>query len=190
MKSIIFMITTMLSVGIYTHANADTKYEIEVDPATFALNGYSMHFRFFPDGHPKLRLGAGLYSLEFPDAIIDINDTNKNEGWNVNLDQGVGLFAEYFINSTHKGWFAGIQLAQQNFLISNDASGTQEQKFTNMLVMPYGGYRWSLDKNLYTQAWFGLGYTETVSGSTQLGSEEYDVDPTIPYGALHIGYSF
>lgn len=190
MKALKMVSISVLFAGIFTQAMADTKYEMEVDPATFALEGYSMHFRFFPDGHPNLRLGAGLYSLELPDAIIDINNQNKNQGWNVTLDQGVGFFAEYYINSSRKGWFMGMQLAQQNYLISNDASGAQQQKFTNMLVMPYGGYRWQLNKHLYTQAWFGLGYTETVSGSTQLDTKEYDVDPTVPYGALHIGYSF
>ncbi|MGH1539569.1 MAG: hypothetical protein ACRBHB_04045 [Arenicella sp.] len=187
--------TTVLSVilaGLLTQtaAIAKPRYEIEVDPSTFALDGYSLHVRMFPDSTSKWRLGVGVYSLEFPDAFVDINSENKNQGWNVDLDLGLGLFAEYYFSDNKHGLYAGAQLAYQKFNISNSQSGSEQQSFANALLMPYVGYRLPLSTHYYVQGWLGVGYSEKVSGETQLGTRHYDLDPLVGFGALHVGYSF
>ena len=185
-----FMTFTLISLLFQISAIADTEYEIEVDPSTYALNGYSLHVRIVPNNLPNWRLGAGIYSLEFPDVFTNMNSKNKDQGWNVDLDQGVGFFAEYYFKSTREGWLVGAQIAQQRFNITNENSGSEQEEFTNLLAMPYVGHRWPLGEHFYAQGWFGVGYTENISGETQLGNRNYDIDPVVLFGAVHIGYGF
>lgn len=68
------MITIAFAALLFQNtAIADTKYEVEIDPSTFALNGYAFHARILPESMPQWRLGAGIYSMEFPDIFIDMN---------------------------------------------------------------------------------------------------------------------
>jgi len=193
MKKIAFYSITLSSFLLQSAVFADaseTTYAIEIDPLTFALDGYSLHARVSPKNLPHWRFGAGIYSMEFPDVFVDMNSDNKNKGWQVELDQGIGLFTEYYLRNNREGWFVGAQLAQQEFSIQNDQTGSQQQQFKNLLLMPYTGYRWPLNNELYVQGWFGVGYTEKSSGNTQLGENNYDIDPLVPFGAIHVGYEF
>ena len=81
----------------------------------------------------------------------------------------------------------GNQIASQQFTVKLDELA---QTFSNVLIMPYGGYRWNLYQGLYVQGWGGAGYTTTVSGATDFADLNYDVAPIIPFGALHLGYEF
>ena len=136
-------------------------------------------------------MGVGTYSMKFPDILVDFNPENADKGWDVQLKQGYGLFTDYYFNSTQDEWFLGAQLAIQEYRIKNSDTGSDHQDFTNFLIMPYVGYRWfPADDGIYIQPWMGIGYTEQISGSTQLGDNNYDVSPIIPYLAVHIGYRF
>lgn len=185
----IFHILLVLSVVISPVSLAGSHIDIESDPTTFALSGYALHLRYSPEAMPQVRVGIGTYALEFPSAFVDINSENRDRGWQVEIDNAIGLFVEYSLQHASSGWFVGLQLAQQDFLIQND-SISGEASFTNNLFMPYAGYRFELDAHWYTSLWGGVGYTETVSGNTQLGGLQYDVDPAVGFGALHVGYRF
>lgn len=170
--------------------SSKTIYAIETDPSTFAFDGYAFHARISPERLPHWRFGAGIYSMEFPDAFIDLNSKNRNDGWKVNLDQGIGLFTEYYFHKEQIGWFIGVQAAQQQFVIKNDETGNISQQFDNALIMPYTGYKWNLYKGFYAMGWAGIGYTTKISGDTKLGSKNYDINPIIPFATIHIGYEF
>ncbi len=164
---------------------------IETDPATFALNGYAAHLRVHPDFLGHWTLGAGAYSLDFPDLFIDLNSRNKNRGWDVRLNQGFGLFAEYFFDRRDRGWFLGGQVASQKFRIKNDAAGANSSEFTTLLLMGRIGYRFfPMGKNFYLQPWLGIGYITKISGSNRVGSKTYDIFPIMPFLTVHLGYRF
>ncbi len=190
MKFRVYILTSALTMTSVSTALANTQFEIETDPATFAMDGYALHFRVWPQSLPKMRLGAGIYSLSLPDAMINMNTKNKDEGWDVEINRGIGFFSEYYMSPDKQEWFVGIQLGHQSFTVKNRTLGNGTSEFSNILVMPYGGYRWQLNKRFYAQAWMGLGYTDTISGNAQINDETYDVSPVIPFGTLHVGYSF
>lgn len=172
-------------------ALARSQWAVEVDPATFILDGYSLHGRYSLEDYPAWRIGIGVYSLEFPDAMIDMTSANQNEGWDLNLQQGVGLFAERYFNPDNSGWFTGLQLAGHDFALANSTLAPGEKdEYTNVLIMPYGGYLFPLASNVYVQGWAGAGYTEKVSGSNTLSGEEYKISPIFAFAAVHLGYSF
>lgn len=175
--------------GVTYADNSATSYAFEVDPATYALKGYSLHFRTSVPNSPNYRLGVGIYSLEFPKIFVDINPDNKDGDWDVELEQGIGFFGEYFLDSKRTGWFAGVQLAQQKYDVKDNLS-EQEASFKTLIVMPYGGYKWDLNEHIYVTGWGGVGYVDRIDGSNHLIAGEYDIASLVPYGAIHVGYQY
>lgn len=183
-----------LSLAAYaavTPANAESGWAVEIDPATFALDGYSLHGRYSPEKYPAWRVGAGIYSLEFPTALGELKSANRDEGWQVDLEQGLGLFVEHYSNAANTGWFTGLQLANHDFEIANpELAPGETDEYNNVLILPYGGYLHQFNSTFYVQGWAGAGYTETVSGSSTIAAEEYEVPSIFAFAAVHLGYSF
>lgn len=172
-------------------SNDKTRFSIEIDPATFILDGYSVHLRVQPKNSNHLLIGAGVYAMDFPDLIVEFNPENKDEGWDVRLNQGYGLFGEYHFSEVNQKFFVGTQLSIQQYKIENENEvGTEE--FNNFLGMAYAGYTIKPfnSNSLYFKPWAGIGYTTKVSGETKIGDSEYDVAPVLMFATLHVGYTF
>lgn len=171
-------------------ALAQTKFSLEIDPATFAFGGYSLHLRLQPGNSEHLLLGAGTYAMNLPDPMVNLNPENKYEGWDVRISKGYGFFGEYHLAEVNKGLFIGTQLGIQKFRVEkDDALGDAE--FTNSLLMGYLGYSIKPFNNaLYIKPWAGIGYTAKLSGTTSLSSDQYDISPITMFATLHVGYTF
>ncbi len=166
-----------------------SQFSLEIDPITFALDGYSFHLRYSPKSCDHLLLGLGVYAMDMPEQLVDFNSKNKGKGWDVRLDQGFGLFAEHHFKQVHDEWFVGVQLGLQDYSIEIDGiNGSSE--YTNLLTMSYIGYTWKWENGLYLKPWAGFGYTDKISGSNEIEDKEYDLAPIAMFATLHIGYSF
>jgi hypothetical protein len=166
------------------------RFSIETDPATFVFNGYAVHLRVQPKTSEHLLVGAGIYAMDMPSFLVDLNGNNKGKGWDVRLNQGLGLFAEHHFSEVNKKWFVGTQIGIQQYEIENEEfSGSAA--FSNVLLMGYGGYTWQpFSFPLYLKAWGGLGYTSKMSGENTLDGIDYDIAPITMFATLHVGYSF
>lgn len=170
--------------------NNKTKISVEIDPVTFVFNGFSAHLRIQPKNSDHLLLGVGVYSMDMPDVFVDFNESNKGKGWDVRLNQGYGLFGEHHFSEVNRKWFVGGQVALQQYKIEKESISGSE-KFTNILLMAYGGYTWQLfDSNFYVKPWAGFGYTSKIAGNNTLGNSEYDISPITMFATFHIGYTF
>jgi hypothetical protein len=94
-----------------------TRFSLEIDPATFVFKGYSAHLRVQPKSSNHMLYGLGIYAMDMPSFFVDINSNNANEGWNVRIDRGVGLFGEYHFTEVNKKFFVGAQVSAQQFQI-------------------------------------------------------------------------
>ncbi len=185
-----FMLLSILFAGA-AGAQEKNRFSLEIDPATYALGGYAVHLRMTTPALPGWRFGFGAYALDFPDLFVDMNPDNKDESWDVRLDSGIGLFAEFTPGGKDRGWFAGGQVAVQRFQVGNEQEGTAQAEFSTLLLMIHTGYRWFPSASgLYLQPWAGLGYAGKISGETQVGSRTYAVSPVVPFMTLHLGYIF
>ena len=154
-----------------------TKFSIEIDPATFVFNGYSAHLRIQPKSCNHPLYGVGIYAMDMPAFFVEMNSNNADKGWQVRINNAVGIFGEHHFSEVNKGVFVGSQLSVQQFKIEND-NQSGEEKFTNGLIMAYGGYTLQPFKfPLYFKAWGGVGYTSKISGENVLGGQEYDIHP-------------
>ncbi len=173
-----------------TDENAKTKFSIEVDPMTYLLKGYSVHLRIQPKNSEHLLLGVGLYAMDMPDPFVNMNSENKDAGWDVRINQGVGLFGEYHFSEVNSKFFVGAQLSIQEYKIEQE-SAAGSSKYTNALGMAYVGYTIKpFDNELYFKPWAGIGYTEKISGSNELNGETYSIESMVPFATLHVGYTF
>lgn len=160
---------------------------LETDPATFAFRGFAAHARLVPE-QSHWSIGVGVYALDFPDLLVDTNPENKDEGWDVRLDLGVGVFVDYYLRPEPDGWFFGAHIAAQRFQYERERFEDSADG-TNGLLMVRAGYTWfPFDAGLYLMPWFGVGVTAPLGGNRAVGGEKYDVFPLIPYGALHAGW--
>lgn len=182
----------LMSISVFAQENetAKTEFSIEIDPATFAFKGYGIHLRIKPKNSEHLLVGIGAYAMDFPSVLVDLNDKNKEQGWDVRLNQGYGLFGEYHFSEVNKKWYVGTQLAIQEYKIKKDFYDG-EAKYSTMLLMGLGGYTLQpFEFPVYFKFWGGVGYTGKIAGEDFIGEAEYDISPILIFGALHIGYTF
>ncbi|MEZ4829953.1 MAG: hypothetical protein R3C61_27275 [Bacteroidia bacterium] len=191
--SMALFFVSMMTGTLSAQKSADKrKAEIsfEIDPITFISKGYSAHLRIKPGASDHLLLGAGTYAMEMPAAIVNLTSGNKNQGWDVRLNQGYGLFGEHFFSEVNRKFFLGVQTGIQQYKLSNE-SLSGNVKYTNALAMGYGGYAIQpFDFPLYFKIWGGLGYTAKISGENVLQDKEYQIAPLSMFATLHIGYTF
>lgn len=164
---------------------------LETDPSTFAFKGYAIHFRIKPKECKHILLGAGTYALDMPSIMVDMNGENKNKGWEVRINSAYSFFGEYYFKEANQKWFVGLQAGVQNFKNKNEKLPNQNNKYSNMLLMPSIGYNWQPFKfPMYIKPWMGIGYTTKITGENNIGSMKYDIAPILPFATVHLGYTF
>ncbi len=194
MKTTLFQFLGLSLVWISTSGQSSgsgrTRISVETDPATFVFGGYALHLRIQPKNSDHLLLGAGIYAMDMPSFLTDLNADNRDAGWDVRIDRGYGLFAEYHFREVNKGFLAGTQLGIQEFKLENEME-EGSASWTNSLLMLYGGYSFKpFGFDLYLKPWAGLGYVSVLSGDSVIGDREYNVAPITMFATLHIGYTF
>ena len=166
-----------------------TSISIETDPSTFAFNGYALHVRINPK-NSKFQLGAGLYALDFPSLLVDINKENKDKGWQVRINSAYSLFGEYYLGEANHKWFIGLQAGIQNFKNTNSNMEGLQSRYSNLILMPSVGYSWHPFKfPIYFKPWLGMGYTTKVASNNSIGTYKYNISPLVPFATLHVGYT-
>ncbi len=194
MKSKIKTLVTvsMLCVNflLVPQSNAENKFYIETDPATFLMKGDSFHIKYSSSNLPNWRFGIGTYSLEFPSALIDINGENKNKGLDVEISRGIGVFSEYYFDEGMSGLMVGLQISEQKMNVSSSKLH-ESAEFKNAMIMSSIGYRYNIEgTKFYVLPWAGFGYTKTTSGKQERVASTYDQDPWLGFMTFHLGYSF
>lgn len=177
-------------------AGASTEIFVETDPATFVLRGFAGHVRVRPAALPRWLLGVGMYAMDFPSLLVDLSPANRDEGWDVRLRLGGGVFADYFLRPAPAGWFIGAEAALLGLRASR---GAEAARFVNVLLMPRVGYlARPFASGFFLMPWLGVGVTARVAGSADAGGETYELYPVSLsdsahvawHAALHVGWRF
>lgn len=130
-----------------------------------------------------------------------MNKKSKGQGWNLKVNQGLGIWTQYYFKSKNGGWFTGLQLFSQKFKLGNDNYPGQYDRTNIVMLALQLGYIWYPVKklNLYLRPWAGFGLQkardgifkpEKVNSEMTIGSKEYHMDPIQPFVTFHIGYTF
>ncbi len=175
-----------LSTTLYAQ-KTDASFAVEIDPSTYLFSGYSLHLKKSFASLSHWQFGLGLYAMDFPKILVDMNPHNKDEGWNQRLEHGYGLFADYYFDKKKSGTFVGMQLAHQKYKITKNAKDVTYNTFLTMLHL---GYNYSFFENFYLKPWIGIGYNNKISGSSSIDGEEFDIAKLVVFPTVHLGYNF
>lgn len=183
---IVLPLLVILAVSRGAHAGPPRRaVMVEVDPSTFVLGGFSAHVRFEPRPAQRWLVGAGLYALDLPSLVVDLNPANRDEAWDVRFRLGYGVFVDRLLGHGRGGPSVGIQVALQH--MGAGQPNAEQARFVNALVMPRVGYTvHPFDGRFYVFGWLGVGATGTVAGRTG----GYDVFPAVAFAAVHAGMRF
>jgi hypothetical protein len=205
MRNSIFLIWTLLLIGILDlHAQEKDKHEflIEADPLPFIMGGVAAHFGWSPKKSEHLTIGlAFVAQIKYPDAFIELDARNKDMGWGVKINQGMGLWSQYYFRKKNDGWFAGLQLFTQEMELTNENFAGETDRTNTVLIALQGGYLWYpfSRQKFYLKPWAGIGYQSVISGTIEpdkvdpdlnVGNLEYHLTPLMPFATVHLGYRF
>ncbi len=167
----------------------ETDVLLEVDPATFAWGGFSAHARLRPDAWPSWSFGAGVYAMDMPSFLVDLDPANRGKSWDARIRLGAALFVDRFLGEAPRGPFVGLELGVQRMRLENPHLGPGTAQYSALLAMPRAGYLWQpFGSGFYLMPWLGIGVAQRIAGSAELAGEPYHV-PRVPmFATLHAGW--
>ncbi len=175
-------------LGISSLASAG-ELSVEIDPSTFAFNGYSAHLRY----HllESWELGIGTYSMTFPNALGGLVISPNPSTTTLKISSAYGFFLDKFLFDKNERVFLGFQLASQNYLLSDSGTPGSTSRYSATLFMPRVGYKYTLkNSGLYFLPWLGVGYIYSGNDNPSVGSQTYKLNSILPFATIHMGYSF
>ncbi|MGA8086225.1 MAG: hypothetical protein WCA10_02890 [Terracidiphilus sp.] len=159
---------------------ARAQWEVETDPAAYALKGFSAHVgRPIWKGKAEVLLGA--YGLETPKAW------HGNEGF-TETSKGIALKPDYFPLKPAKGLFVGMEADFSRDHYRFDSTGEDLQR-NHFRLGPRLGYRFDVGRHFYISPWCAVVYQfnsqdEVISGH-RFKQSNYTFFPTV-----HLGWRF
>jgi hypothetical protein len=202
MATVLFISLSFLMKAQETEFEKRWMYSFEIDPLPYIMGGVGGHIGFTPKKSDHVSFGLSFISnMNYPDALINISDKNKDMGWHMKINQGMGIWTHYYFKEANEGWFAGLQLFTQEAQLENDDYPNEINR-TNLVMAAFqAGYHIYPFKNisLYLRPWAGFGYQTAISATFEpdavtkdmiIGEKEYDLNNFMPFATIHIGYTF
>jgi hypothetical protein len=175
----------LAALAVLAAAPARAEVLVETDPSTFVLGGFAAHVRAAPASTPRWTYGLGVYALDLPAPMVDLDAADRGHGWSVRYRLAYGVFVDRYLGARRDaGPFVGLQLALHHVRAARPG---ERDLFVDGLAMPRLGYTWFPGVGqLYVMGWLGVGATAPLAGQTGT----YDVFPVIAFGAIHVGWRF
>ncbi|WP_046244361.1 hypothetical protein [Hymenobacter terrenus] len=166
-----------------------TRFNVEIDPSTYIFKGYSGNLSY--QLNERWLIGAATFSLEFPNVLVKLAIDPGPGSTTLKLKSGYTAFLHRSLSADRSAFFVGLQTGVSNFKLSDDRVAGQTRKYTAGLFIPRFGYKYYVGQsNFYLMPWAGLTYVYVDDKTQRLGGLSYDVKPLLPFGAVHLGYSF
>jgi hypothetical protein len=172
-----FMLCGMLN---FLSIAAYAQWEVEADPAAYALSGYSVHIAHaIFDGKSRLQLGA--FGAETPEWV------HGNPGW-TEKSHGVTFKVDYFPLQPLRGLFIGFDgnYARVRYTLQE----TNEKAYQNIVGLgPRIGYRFELGKHFYISPWVSFDY-QVGAKDVKISGKTFEQGKLAIFPAIHLGWRF
>jgi hypothetical protein len=179
------LLPAILLFHLHLHAQTPDikdKFEIEIDPVAYLLNGYSFHAIY---NHNHFRFDTGIFGLEQPDALSG----NKNYKA---MSSGLGLKVNYLFRAGNS-FYAGADIGLGKTKITADATGASDTNHDVNAGVHVGyrvfvfGKKESFLKGFYLTPWVGISYNHFYDKAK---FEDYKEDKIGYFATFHVGYRF
>jgi hypothetical protein len=202
--SAIIILFSLVSFGQAQPADSSREhlFGLEVDPVPFALGGGAAHLTWTPKQSDHFTIGLNLIvNVTYPDFVVNMNSQNRDQGWSVKINQGIGHWVHYYIKARNRGWFVGLQMATMEMELTNDSYPGAKNRTNLIMFAVQAGYHWYpwSDNGIFLRPWAGLGYQTVIKGTFEpgkvttdmrIGDKTFELDEFLPFVAIHIGYTF
>lgn len=179
-----------------------SQFIVELDPLPYILGGGGGHLGWTPLSSKHFTFGLGfVIGPEFPEPFVEMDKRNKDEGWSLKVNQGAGVWVQYYLREPNEGWFTGLQVFTQEMELQKDEYPDQSDRTNVLMGAVQAGYVWyPLNKvNLYLRPWAGFGIQKTIKATfdpdevdpeMRIEDREYYLASFLPFATFHIGYAF
>ncbi|MCK6599336.1 MAG: hypothetical protein L6Q37_13305 [Bdellovibrionaceae bacterium] len=183
-KLIVTATMMFMSIGAYAG-----DFSLEVDPSTYAFEGYAGHARYQFSSSWEITLGT--YGMTFPSMLNALVLSPSSSQTKIKIKSAYAFFIDKYLSEKNNGFFVGVQLANQKYELSNSDFPGEKSEYDSTLVMPRFGYKYNLGSSgLYLLPWVGVGQVSTSNNNPKVGSQVYKLNSVIPFATLHLGYTF
>jgi hypothetical protein len=189
MQKILISAMLFFQIGFLAHAQ-NHRVGVEIDPAPFILNGYSVSIKYSPAKLPKTSFMGSVYGSDFPDGMM--LKQNRDAGWkNMKLRTSYAFFTDFYLKEGQRGLHYGPSVFFYNKSASLGSAG-EEISFSTVYPNVRVGYIWYPFKkaNLYLNPWFNVGSEINVDQKNHIGNKEFKPNSFNYVVALHVGYAF
>jgi hypothetical protein len=191
MKHLLIILSVSISITSFAQKKTTSNYiSIELDPAPFILEGYSLSIKYSPKKTPKIAFMGSVYSSRFPNSMM--SQQNKDNGWrNLKLETSYAIFAEFYLKSARQGFYLGPSLFVYNKSV--ELSSVNERiQFNSVYPNIRFGYVWHPFKtvDLYINPWLNIGSEFSFDNKNNINGIEFELSKFYYILALHLGYKF
>jgi hypothetical protein len=153
-------------------------WDAEVDPTAYVLGGYSVHLGINV-GH--VRYDFGVYQADEPSWLTG------NGSFDVSM-RGVGVKVQYYPDTKHTGWFAGLSAGPSRETIEERVTGTRLSRTLSGVGIE-AGYRLPFNDRFYATPWVGMDYMPQAHDIV-FSNHVFADRQWMPFAAVHFGYHF
>jgi hypothetical protein len=173
----LFLLCVILS---FSPLAAHAQWEVEADPAAYALSGYSIHV-----GDPilsgKSRLQFGAFAAETPEWV------HGNSGW-TEKSHGATFKFDYFPFHPLRGLFFGLDTSYAR--VRYTLQQTHEKTYQNVVGLgPRIGYRFDIGRHFYVSPWVSVDY-QFGAKDVVLSGKTFEQGKIAVFPAVHLGWRF
>ncbi|WP_114748530.1 hypothetical protein [Pleomorphovibrio marinus] len=188
MQRISLILALLLALNFHAQSQSNL-IALEIDPAPYLLNGYSVSLKYSSKKLPKVSLMGSIFSSDFPDAMMA--KSNKEKGWvNMKFRPSYALFADYYLNKDRKGFHFGPSVFFYNKSVTLEPYKREIDHSTiypNLRI----AYIYYPFKNigLYLNPYLNFGSEINTKGPHSIDGVKFEPAKFHYVAALHIGYS-
>lgn len=166
------------------------RFSAEINPLAYAFQGWSIGGTYQPTKLKKWVFNAGAYGFQMPKVFVEQIPGNEGEGFELKIQSAFTVGVDFHPwDSDRSGIAFGLSTVLGNFEVTNE-NEPGKAEYSSFYLVPRASYTWFLFKGLYLMPWAGLEIHNKLSGSTRVGSLDFEPMDIQFSPNISIGYAF
>lgn len=186
-QSLVF-VAALLVAGTASAEEQSLTLHAELDPLPFVQGGYGIQVGFALAALPGWRFGLGNFSLDVPDAGVQLNP--DNDGFHIRLRHSRALYGLHFFSGL-EGWCVGGSLRMLRQRFSHDDAPGQSRSVREFSAEAIGGYKWHpFESPFYLMPWAALAKTLHSESTVEFAGNSFQPYFVQLFATVNIGLQF
>ena len=180
-KTLIILILFMCFIKASSQDENKSIINLALDVTPFMYKGFSAKVGLVPKLHPKTDIALEVFSINIPESVINLNETNANKGWTEKVKPGIAIYYDRKLGEKKNSFWLGGGIVYLNHLANNQSENNQYNQIEYLLRANYKWFPFT-EKGFYLNPYCALAYRHKVSGNN--GS--YALSPFLIIPSIYI----